>query len=557
MYKPSGFLLLALAASSMLRAGDFRPSEASTEALTTITEHTIMPHIRFLSHDLLEGRAPGTRGDALARLYIAAQMEEMGLQPGAENGTWFQRVPVLSMTTDPAFVLSIRGKGGNIDLQYRTEFIGNAGNQQPLVDIRDAGIVFVGYGIVAPEQEWDDYKGTDLRGKILLMLNNDPSPDDPAVFGGKGRQYYGRWDYKFQMAAKKGAAGAIIIHTTESAGYGWNVVESSWTGEQFELAKKPDDPGSGLNAWTTFAATERILALAGLRYDDLFTAAQKRSFTPVDLGLTLSTVITTTMQDTETTNVLGLLPGSDPQLKGEVVVLTAHYDHLGIGTPVNGDSINNGALDNATGVGAVLSIAQAFRSMTEAPRRSVLFAAVGAEESGLLGSQYYTRNPTFPPGRIAANINIDGLGIFGRTKDVSMVGLGKSSVDDVVRTVVTWQGRVLKPDQYPELGLFYRSDQFNFARIGVPCVYLDPGLEYIDKPADFGKKKVEEYIEKNYHRPSDEITGEWELSGGVEDTRLMFLVAQEIANADDMPQWNKGDEFESVRAKAIRDSRTE
>jgi Zn-dependent M28 family amino/carboxypeptidase len=263
------------------------------------------------------------------------------------------------------------------------------------------------------------------------------------------------------------------------------------------------------------------------------------------------------MQDTETTNVLGLLPGSDPQLKGEVVVLTAHYDHLGIGTPVNGDSINNGALDNATGVGAVLSIAQAFRSMTEAPRRSVLFAAVGAEESGLLGSQYYTRNPTFPPGRIAANINIDGLGIFGRTKDVSMVGLGKSSVDDVVRTVVTWQGRVLKPDQYPELGLFYRSDQFNFARIGVPCVYLDPGLEYIDKPADFGKKKVEEYIEKNYHRPSDEITGEWELSGGVEDTRLMFLVAQEIANADDMPQWNKGDEFESVRAKAIRDSRTE
>jgi Zn-dependent M28 family amino/carboxypeptidase len=544
------FLFLFLCSFS-LRAGEFVPSPDATSAMKNITHSSLMSHVRFLSHDLLEGRSPGTRGDLLARTYIASQMEMLGLQPGASDGSFFQRVPILSMTADPSFKLAISGKGKDINLNYRTDFVGVAGMQDPHVEINNAELVFVGYGIVAPEQDWDDYKGVDVTGKILLMLNNDPSPDDPKVFGGKTRLYYGRWTYKFEIAARKGAAGAIVIHTTESAGYGWNVVESSWSGEQFELAQSPGTPTTRLNAWATFESTAKILAMAGKTFDDLYESAQKKSFQPVPLGVNLSTSIHTALKSVETSNVLGLLPGSDPKLKDEVVIFTGHYDHLGVGKPIDGDSIYNGALDNATGVSAILNIARAFTELSERPRRSILFAAVGAEESGLIGSQYYAENPTFPPGKIAANINIDGTNIFGRTKDIIMVGLGKSSLDGVLKKVAAWQGREVKPDQFPDKGFFYRSDQFNFAKIGVPCMYVDPGVDYLDKPADFGKKKVEEYIEKNYHQPSDEIEADWDLSGGTEDVQLMFLVGLQVANDNRLPEWNKGDEFEGVRLKAL------
>jgi len=538
-------------ASMKSYAGEFIPSQDVVKAMNAVTPYSLMSHVRFLSDDLFEGRAPGTRGDVLARSYIATQMEMLGLQPGAQDGSYFQRVPILSMTADPSTKLTVKGKGETLDLIYRTDFVGVAGVQEPQVELIDAEMVFVGYGIVAPEQGWDDYKGVDVRGKVLLMLNNDPSPDDPKIFGGKTRQYYGRWTYKFEIAARKGAAGAVVIHTTESAGYGWNVVESSWSGEQFELAQKPGTPATRLNAWTTFETTKRILAMGGKSYEELYGSAQEKSFKPVPLGVTLSTVIQTTLRSVETTNVLGLLPGSDPKLKDEVVIFTGHYDHLGVGKSIDGDSIYNGALDNATGVSAILNIARAFTSLNERPRRSILFAAVGAEESGLIGSQYYAEDPTFPPGKIAANINIDGTNIFGRTHDIIMVGLGKSSLDQVLKNVAAWQGRKVKPDQFPEQGFFYRSDQFNFAKIGVPCMYLDPGIDYVGKPADFGKKKVEEYIEKNYHQPSDEIGSDWDLSGGVEDVKLIFLVGLQTANDEAMPAWNKGDEFEGARLKAL------
>ncbi|MDH4069452.1 MAG: M28 family peptidase [Ignavibacteria bacterium] len=533
------------------RSGDFTPSEDALRSMQAIGHSSLMSHIRFLSHDLLEGRAPGTRGDLLSQTYIASQMELIGLKPGAEDGSYFQQVPVISMTADPSMTFRISGDGSELLLEYRKDFVAVAGKQQEEISVKDAEIVFVGYGIDAPEQNWDDYKGVDVRGKILLMMNNDPAPDDPKEFAGKARLYYGRWTYKYEIAARKGAIGAIIIHTRESAGYGWNVVESSWSGEQFELGQDPSAATSLINGWTTLEATRRILEKAGVDYDELIASALDRSFKPVPLGVALSTSIKTRIRKVMTTNVLGLLPGSDPELKKEVVIYSAHYDHLGVGNPVAGDSIHNGALDNATGVSALLNIAAAFTYQQTPPRRSLLFAAVGAEESGLIGSKYYAEHPTFPPGRIAANINMDGLNIFGPTRDVIMVGLGKSSMDDVLKKVADWQGRVVKPDQFPEQGFFYRSDQFNFAKIGVPCMYLEAGMEYIGKPENFGKEMVEEYIQKHYHQPSDEIADDWVLTGAVEDVQLMYLVGHIVADQDAMPVWNKGDEFEAARKRAL------
>lgn len=548
-------ILLACATAGLQQAlsqqASFAPSPDAAAAIQSITPGSLLGHIRFLSNDMLEGRAPGTRGDVLARTYIASQMEVLGLEPGGDDGTYYQRVPIVASRVEQPMTLDISAKGQTVSLQFGSEFVGFPGIQQPRVEIKDAEIVFVGYGIVAPEQGWDDYKGVDVKGKILLMLNNDPAPDDPNVFGGKARTYYGRWTYKYEIAAQKGAAGAIVIHTTESAGYGWNVVESSWSRERFELAQRPGAPTTQLNAWTTFDATQKILRLVGRNFANLEASAQKKSFKPVPLGVRLSTIINSTMKTVETTNVIGALVGIDPDLQGEAVIFTAHYDHLGIGKVVNGDSIYNGALDNATGVSALLNLARAFAGLKEQPRRTVVFAAVGAEESGLIGSQYYAENPTFPPGKIAANINMDGLNIFGRTRDVIMIGLGRSSIDHVLRGIATWQGRVVKPDQFPEQGSFYRSDQFNFAKIGVPCMYLRSGIDYIDKPEGFGKQMVEEYIKNHYHQPSDEIRPDWDLSGGVEDVQLMFLVGLTIANDDAMPTWNRGDEFEGARLKSL------
>jgi len=554
MYRMFLTVILVLL-SSRLPAGDYEPTAEAREGMAAIESNVLMSHVRFLSHDLLEGRAPGTRGDLLARTYIASEMERIGLKPGAADGSYFQPVPLLSMTADPGMTLTFSGGGRNLSLQYRSDFVAVAAKQQEHVSLKDAELVFVGYGIDAPEQNWDDYKGMDLSGKILLMMNNDPSPDDPSEFAGKARLYYGRWGYKYEIAAKKKSAGALIIHTRESAGYGWNVVESSWSGEQFELAHDPASTTSLINGWTTLEATRQILDMAGLNLDDLVASAQDRSFKPVPLGLTLSTVIDTRIRKVMTTNVLGLLPGSDAALKHEVVIYSAHYDHLGVGNPVEGDSVYNGALDNATGVSGLLTIAQAFSRQKTAPRRSVLFAAVGAEESGLIGSQYYSEHPTFPAGRIAANINIDGLNIFGKTRDIIMVGLGKSSIDNVLKDVTAWQGRVVKPDQFPEQGFFYRSDQFNFAKIGVPCMYLDPGVEYVGKPESFGKEMVEEYIQHHYHQPSDEIAEDWNLSGAVEDVGLLYLVGSSVCDNNAMPSWNKGDEFEAARLKAIEEAK--
>lgn len=544
-------LILLVAAHSVAQEKAFSPTPDMLQASEAITTGGLMSHIRFLADDLLEGRGTGTRGEMLTRAYIASQMERMGLQPGGENGTYFQKVVIKGMRTDNSATMNLEHKGRVTSLQFGEEFVAFPGVQQPQVTMFNAELVFVGYGIVAPEQDWDDYKGVDIKGKVLLMLNNDPAPDDPRVFSGKARTYYGRWTYKYEIAAKKGAAGAIIIHTDESAGYGWNVVQNSWSGERFELQTVPGSPTVPVKGWVTSDAANRLLALAGKRLDALTGPAQSKQFTPVPLGISVSIVLNTAIREVETANVIGVLPGSDPSLKEEAVIYTAHHDHFGIGRPVEGDSIYNGARDNATGVSAVLNIAGAFTTLKTPQRRSIVFMTVAAEEQGLIGSKLYSKSPTFTPGKIAANINIDGLPIYGKTRDIIMIGWGKSSIDGLLTSVARWQQREVKPDQSPEKGLFYRSDQFNFAKIGVPCMFLKSGLEYIDKPPEFGKMMDEEYTRLHYHQPSDEVRDSWDLSGAVDDTRLNFLVGLLIADNTDMPVWNKGDEFESARLRAL------
>lgn len=545
------FILVALiVVGSPSFAQRYSPPSSALPALHQVTSGSIMSHVRFLSDDLLEGRAPGTRGDRLTLAYISAQMEKLGLKPGGDNGTYLQKVSVLSLTAAP-FALKIAKGNESVSLTYKSEFVGTAGKQQENVEINNAEIVFVGFGIEAPEQQWDDYKGVDVRGKVLLMMNNDPPSDNKAFFGGAARTYYGRWTYKYEIAARKGAVGAIIIHTTESAGYGWNVVQNSWTGEQFELPQKPGSLTTLFNGWTTLEASERLVTMAGMNLRELKERAKDRSFKPIPLGITLSTTIQTAIRNVETANVIGVIEGSDTKWKEEAIIFTAHHDHLGITAPVNGDSINNGALDNATGVSAVLNLARMFSSLKEKPKRSIVFATVGAEESGLIGSQHYVEHPLFPLAKTAANINIDGINVFGPTKDIVIIGYGRSTIDNVVEKVAAWQNRVVKPDQFPAQGAFYRSDQFNFAKAGVPAIFLDNGVDYHGKSPEFGKQVNDEYIKKDYHQPSDEIKPNWDMSGAVQDVQLAFLVALDIANARTMPVWNKGDEFESARLKSL------
>ncbi|WP_224367306.1 M28 family peptidase [Hyalangium versicolor] len=524
------------------------PSEKA--AAQVIDANMLRGHVRFLAHDLLEGRGPGTRGDALAQAYIASQFEVLGLKPAGDEGTWFQPFELVGMNGHPD-TLTFSAPSGRIDLQFHDEFIAVSGVQEPEARLDESELVFVGYGIVAPEHGWDDFKGMDMRGKTLLILNNDPS-DDPALFAGRTRLWYGRWDYKYEQAAKVGAAGAIILHTTPSAGYPWQVVQTSWTGEQFEL---PATAGSSLQVkgWTTEDATRRIVRLGGRALEALIASAQKREFQPVPLGVKVSTRFANQVRRRPTANVLGLLPGSDPKLTQEVVLYTAHHDHLGMKENANPgeDAIYNGALDNAAGVSALLSVARAFRALPKPPRRSILFAAVAAEEQGLLGSQHLSTHLPVPAGRIAANINIDGFNILGRTRDVTVIGLGKSNLDAAIIGLAKAQSRTVKADQLSDRGFFYRSDQFSFARLGIPAAYFGSGMDFIGRPEGWGKQQREVWEARHYHQPSDELRPDWDFSGAVEDVGLFFLLGAHVARAPEMPRWNKGDEFEAARRESL------
>jgi Zn-dependent M28 family amino/carboxypeptidase len=466
------------------------------------------------------------------------------------DGGWQQSFDVVGITAAMPKQWAFKRGAKSLALKWHDQYIAASGVQSDKGSIKNAEVVFVGYGIQAPEYGWDDFKGQDLKGKVLLMLNSDPDWD-PNLFEGNKRLYYGRWVYKYESAARQGAAGAIIIHTTPSAGYPFQVVQTSWSGEQVELPAE-SEPRIQVRGWVTEEAAKELVALSGNDLTKLVEAAKSKDFAPVALGVTTFIEFDNKINRSTTANVYGLLRGSDPELSREVVIYTAHHDHLGVGEPdAEGDKIFNGAVDNASGVAQLLAIGKAFKALPAPPKRSVMLLFVAAEEQGLLGSQYYATHPTFEPGRMAANINYDGGNIWGRTRDMVYIGKGKSSLDDVVEAVARTQGRVVTPDQFPDRGFFYRSDQFNFAKVGVPALYLDTGTDFIGKPDGWGKQQLEEYEAKNYHQPSDEIQPSWNYDGMIEDARLGFWVGVNVANADAMPTWKPGDEFEAARKAAL------
>jgi Zn-dependent M28 family amino/carboxypeptidase len=523
---------------------------AGTAAAATVSADYLASVIEEISSDKYEGRGPGTQGDELARTWLANELERLGYAPGAADGSWQQPFDLIGIKSKMPATWTFAKDGKKASFKWWDEYIGASGVQEDKADVRNAEVVFVGYGIEAPEYQWDDFKGQDLKGKILLMLNNDPDWD-PALFAGDTRLYYGRWSYKYESAARQGAAGAIIIHTTPSAGYPFQVVQTSWSGENYELPAG-GEPRVKVKAWMTEDAARKLASLAGRDLDALIDAAHQTDFTPIPLGLTTSLSFTNEIERTESANVLGLLEGSDPGLADEVVIYTAHHDHLGIGEPdAEGDTIYNGAADNGAGVAQLFAIARAFKELPEPPRRSILINFVGAEEQGLLGSQYYAEHPTFPPGKIAANINYDGGDLWGKTRDITYVGKGKSSLDAIVDTIAARQHRTVKPDQFPDRGYFYRSDQFNFAKIGVPALYLDTGTDFVGREAGWGREQVEDYEAHRYHQPSDEFSADWNYDGMIEDARIGFWTGYFVANDDAMPGWNPGDEFEAARRSAL------
>jgi Zn-dependent M28 family amino/carboxypeptidase len=551
MIAPAAFAAQAPAAR---RPVEVTPAEKAAAA--EITPDLLRAHVRFLSDDLLEGRGPASRGDRLAQLYIATQMEALGLQPAAPEGGWFQPVEVVGITSKAPETITFRGGGKSLDFKSFQDVIAFSGLETARPALQDAELVFVGYGIVAPEFGWDDYKGMDLKGKVLLMMNNDPE-DDPALFAGRTRLWYGRWDYKYDQAARQGAAGAIIIHTEPSAGYKFQVLQTSWAGEQFSLPSA-GDPEVTVQGWATEDASRAIAALGGHDLDRLRAAAQKKDFRPVPLGVTWSIALENEVTRKQTANVLGKLPGRDPARAAEAVLYTAHSDHLGMkaDAAAGEDAIYNGALDNASGVGGMLAVAKAMAALPERPRRSVIFAAVAAEEQGLLGSKYLAAHPPVPAGRLAANINIDGMSIWGRTRDLTMIGLGKSDLDEWILALAALQGRTVVPDQFPDKGFFYRSDQFSLARIGVPAAYLEGGTEVRDRPAGWGKEQQQAFEAAHYHQASDELRPDWDFTGAVEDAQLVFYLGVKVANAAEMPAWRPGDEFEAARKKALAEAAT-
>jgi len=546
------FLLLITACNGGGNESVLGALPEDTEAgAKVITASALLDSVTHISSDDMMGRGPGTEGDRLARTYLAQRLEAAGYAPAFREHGYEQPMSMVGVTTELPEEWAFRdGKGREISLRRANEFIGGSGIQEPEAIVDDAELVFVGYGITAPEEDWDDYKGADLEGKILLMLNDDPDWD-PELFAGERRLYYGRWNYKYEIAAAKGAVGAIIIHTDLSAGYPWQVVLTGWSGEQFELPAG-DEPRIQLKAWMTEEASRRLVEFAGHDLDALIEAARARDFSPVPLGLSTSLDMAVEIRETETANVGGILRGSDLDLADEVVVLSAHHDHFGIGQPdETGDTIYNGALDNGVAIAQALSVAEAISALSKPPRRSIMVLFVAAEEQGLLGSKYYAEHPTVPPSKIAADINFELGNVWGRTADVTIFGKGKSTLEDVLAGLVAEQGRYVTEESTPRSGWYYRSDQFSFASIGVPAIWFKSGTDFIGRPKGWGKQRYADWIEQHYHRPSDEVEDSWNLDGLVEDALLGFRLALTVANADQMPTWYPGDEFEDERLAAL------
>ena len=526
------------------------------EAAQTITKESMMEHIATLSSDEFLGRSTGTEGEEKTVRYLVEKFKAMGATSGVEDGSYVQPFPLLGQKT-MNHSMNIKAGSGNRTINSLTffeDFVAWPSNQSENVDINNAELVYVGYGIQAPEENWDDFKGVDVKGKIIVIKNNDPEYDEN-LFGGKTRLYYGRYTYKYEKAKEMGALGAIIIHTTPTAGYGWGVVSNGWSRERFYVksAENADMGSTEMNGWVTYEAGKKLFNQAGLNIDEMLEAADSPDFEPVKLQNTrLSVEIDAEYRNINSRNVIAKIEGNDPELKNEYLVLTAHYDHLGITAAIDGDVINNGAEDNAAGVSAVLESMRAYKSIQSELKRSVLAVVVGAEEVGLLGSQYWAENPTVHPGKVTGNINLDGMNVYGETNDLVIIGYGRNTLADKVVEVAKEQGRTVKPDANPEQGIFYRSDHFNMAKVGIPAIFPNPGNEFVNKPEGYAET-VDSVSAANYHSVNDEINEYWDLSGAVKDTHLFFEVGFRALNDSELQTWKSGDEFEATRLKMLEE----
>jgi Zn-dependent M28 family amino/carboxypeptidase len=514
-----------------------------------ISGERMRAHVKYLASDLLEGRGVGSRGGDLATEYIASQFANAGAKPAGDNGAYFQRVPLIGAETAPGAILMASGVGKQISFRWLDDFVGVSQLQKPDDDF-DAEAIFVGHGINAPEFQWDDYKGTDVKGKVVVLFTNEPPSDDPKFFGGKALTYYGRWTYKYEEAARRGAKAVLIIHTTPTAGYGWEVVRNSWGKEDPQVPLDGNRPALALAGWLTQEAAAKVAAISGKTVEQLLNEANQRDFKPYSLNVGIRGHLPTKIRKIESRNVAALVAGSDPVLKSQVVIFTAHWDHLGIGPAVNGDSIYNGAVDNATGCGMLIEMARAWAELPRKPRRSALFLAVTAEEAGLRGSEYYAEHPLVPLNKTALNLNFDAFYPYGRTKDVSVSGAERTTVWTTVQDAAKTMGVAIKPESHPEQGHYYRSDHFSFAHAGVPAFSISEGSEFEGKPAGYGEKIFEEFNSKHYHQPSDEYKETWDFGGMEEVAKLGFLIGQQVANQDRLPTWKAGDEFLPAREKS-------
>ncbi len=530
-------------------------SAAPKASAAGVSAERLLDHVRVLSSDEFAGRLPGTIGEDKTVAYLVEQFKALGLKPGNPDGSYVQRVPLVGI--DGVATMQLTAGGESIPMQRGSDFTAVTQRFVPEVKIDDSALVFVGYGVQAPEYGWDDYKGMDVTGKTIVMLINDPAVPDPkdpskldeSMFRGNAMTYYGRWTYKYEVAAKVGAAAALIVHETDPAGYPWAVVENSWTGEQFALAAADQNMGAvPVQAWISNDKARALFAKLGQDFDALKQAAVRKDFKPVALDAKASFAITNKVREVQSQNVVAALPGSERP--DEWIVYSAHWDHLGTNPELEGDKIYNGALDNATGVAGVIEIARAFKQSP--PKRSTLFMAVTAEEQGLLGAKHYAANPLYPLDKTLAMINLDVLNPWGPTRDIQIIGYGQNTLEDVLTQVLTERNRVVAPDEEPQKGFYYRSDQFEFAKVGVPALYADAGGDMIGHEPGHGLKKRLEYNVNDYHKPSDEIKPDWDLSGAAQDMDVLTEVGLRVSNGERWPQWKDGSEFKAVREASLK-----
>ena len=525
-------------------------------ALAAITTDGLLTQTKALSDDSLEGRGPATPGEDKTIRYLADQFKQLGLTSGNPDGSYLQDVALRGFTSHPEASVMIGSRV--IPMSFPSDYMAISRRDVPVIDV-NAEMVFVGYGVVAPEYGWDDYKGVDVKGKIIVMLINDPAVPDPRdstkldalMFKGNAMTYYGRWTYKYEIASAKGAAGAIIIHETGPAGYPYQAI-SGVARENFDVVSLDGNKTrTQFEAWMTQPKAEELLTAAGKNFATLKAAARRKDFTPVPLGAIGKFHLRIASRAVKSHNVVATVVGSDPARKNEYVLYTAHWDHFGRDTAIKGDQIFNGALDNASGCASILEIAKAFTKLPTRPARSIMFIALTGEERGLLGAKYFAEHPLMPLNKVLADINVDGFNQWGRTKDVVVVGYGNSTLDGILADVIKPSGRVLAPDPEPEKGFFYRSDHFEFAKKGVPSLYLDAGIQFIGKDSTYGKTKRDEYTSKDYHQPSDEVKPDWDLTGAVDDMRALFQVGWRVAGAESWPRWSDGTEFKARRDSSL------